>query len=145
MTTSFSSNPGIPQIHLVDGPGRDRRQLTWYAAPGVPTGVNASFDPSDGNTFIFPYDPGGTELRSIYRYDLASGDISLVTEAKMRYVPTWSKQGKWLAYDSLERNGKDRDLYVIQPADPKTKRRLADFTGAFAARLSPDGTALSQP
>jgi Tol biopolymer transport system component len=145
VTTSFSSNPGIPQIHLVDGPGRDRRQLTWYAAPGVPTGVNASFDPSDGNTFIFPYDPGGTELRSIYRYDLASGDISLVTEAKMRYVPTWSKQGKWLAYDSLERNGKDRDLYVIQPADPKTKRRLADFTGAFAARLSPDGTALSQP
>jgi dipeptidyl aminopeptidase/acylaminoacyl peptidase len=143
VTTSFSASPVIPQIHLVDGPGRDRRQLTWYGAPGVPTGVNASFDPADGNTFIFPYDPGGTELRSIYRYDLASGEIALVTESKMRYVPTWSKQGKWLAYDSLERNGKDRDLYVIQPADPKTRRRLADFTGAFSPHdWSPDGTAL---
>jgi dipeptidyl aminopeptidase/acylaminoacyl peptidase len=143
VTTSFNSNPSIPQIHLVDGPGRDRRQLTWYPAPGVSERVNPSFDPADGNTFVFPYDPAGTELRSIYRYDLASGDISLVTDAKTRYTPVWSKQGKWLAYDSAERNGKDHELYVIQPADPGTKRRLADFTGAFSPNdWSPDGSAL---
>ena len=143
VSTSFSQNPVIPQLHLVDGPGRDRRQLTWHPAPGLPAGVNASFDPADGNTFIFPYDPGGTESRSIYRFDLATGATSLVTEAKMRYTPAWSKQGKWLAYDSLERNGKDRDLYVIQPSDPSTKRRLGDFTGPYSPQdWAPDGTAL---
>src|SRR5262245_19059951 len=143
VSTSFPTSPLIPQLHLVDGPGRDRRQLTWYPAPGLPFGVAASFDPADGNTFVFPFDPGGTELRSIYRYDLTTGELSLVTDAKMRYSPVWSKQGKWLAYDSLERNGKDRDLYVIQPSDPGTKRRLADFTGAYSPHdWSPDGTAL---
>ena len=37
VSTSFSSSPVIPQIHLIDGPGRDRRQLTWFPAPGLPT------------------------------------------------------------------------------------------------------------
>src|SRR5205807_574848 len=27
VTTAF--NPALPQIHLVDGPGKDRHQLTW--------------------------------------------------------------------------------------------------------------------
>jgi dipeptidyl aminopeptidase/acylaminoacyl peptidase len=143
VSTSFASNPLIPQIHLVDGPGRDRRQLTWYPAPGLPTSINVSFDPADGNTFMFLYDPGGTENRSIYRYDLASGDTSLVAEARIRYIPGWARQGKWLAYDSSERNGKDRDIYVIQPADPATKRRLGEFTGSWSAQdWSPDGSTL---
>jgi dipeptidyl aminopeptidase/acylaminoacyl peptidase len=143
VSTSFSANPVIPQMHLVDGPGRDRRQLTWFPAPGLPARTIASFDPVDGNTLVFTQDPAGGELRSIYRYDLTTGDLSLVAESKTRYVPVWSKQGKWLAYDSVERNGKDRDLYVIQPADPATKRRLADFSGAWSPHdWSPDGTAL---
>src|SRR5436190_23841086 len=35
----------VPQIHLVDGPGRDRRQLTWYASGVSHAGVATSFDP----------------------------------------------------------------------------------------------------
>jgi dipeptidyl aminopeptidase/acylaminoacyl peptidase len=55
----------------------------------------------------------------------------------------WSRQGKWLAYDSAERNGRDRDLYVIQPSDPRTKRRLAEFDGPYSPQdWSPDGTSL---
>ena len=143
VSTSFSSNPPIPQFHLVDGPGRDRRQLTWYPAPGLPATLNASFDPADGNTLVYAYDPRGTEERSIYRYDLTSGDASLVTEAKSRYLPVWSRQGKWLAYDSTERNGKDHDIYVIQPADPATKRRLGEFTGAWYVHdWAPDGASI---
>jgi dipeptidyl aminopeptidase/acylaminoacyl peptidase len=139
ITTSFGQTP---QLHLVDGPGRDRRQLTWFPPPSISASVNGSFDPADGNTFIFQYDPRA-ELRSLYRYDLTTGEVSLVVESKTRYGLVWSRQGKWLAYDSAERNGKDRDLYVIQPADPKTKRRLADFDGPFSPQdWSPDGTTL---
>src|SRR5436190_17154230 len=35
----------VPQLHLVDGPGRDRRQLTWYPSGLSHAGVSASFDP----------------------------------------------------------------------------------------------------
>ena len=142
ITTSFNSNPAIPQIHLVEGPGRDRRQLTWLPPPGVPVLVNAAFDPADGDTFVFQYD-SSAELRSLYRYNMVAGEPFLVAEAKSRYPPVWARQGKWLAYDSAERNGRDRDLYVIQPSDAKTKRRLADFTGPWSPQdWTPDGATL---
>lgn len=142
IATSFASNPPLLQFHLVDGPGRERRQLTWLKN-GLPTAVDASFDPADGNTFVFPSDPAGGEFGSLYRFDLATGQTRMVTEAKMRYAPVWSRQGKWLAYDSKERNGKDRELYVIEPADPSTKRRLGDFEGSWEPQdWSPDGTTL---
>lgn len=141
ITTSFNANPSLPQIHLVEGPGRDRRQLTWMPR-GLPLTVGASFAPGDAGSFVFQYD-STAELRSLYRYDFATGEASLVTEARSRYVPVWSRQGGWLAYDSAERNGRDRDLYVIQPSDPKTKRRLAEFSGAWNPQdWSPDGTTL---
>jgi len=133
----------VPQIHLVDGPGRSRRQMTWYST-GVSHGNAApSFDPADGNTFVFQYDAAGSELRSLYRFDMNTGEISLAAESKSRYPHVWSRQGKWLAFDSAERNGKDRDLYVMQPSDPKTKRRLADFEGPWKPEdWSPDGSSL---
>jgi dipeptidyl aminopeptidase/acylaminoacyl peptidase len=133
----------VPQIHLVDGPGRDRRQLTWYASGVSHLFVAASFDPADGNSFVFQYDPERGELRSLYRYDMATGETTLAAESKSRYPHVWSRQGKWLAFDSAERNGKDRDLYVMQPSDPKSKRRLADFDGPWRPEdWSPDGSTL---
>jgi dipeptidyl aminopeptidase/acylaminoacyl peptidase len=132
----------VPQLYLVDGPGRARRQLTWFEK-GVPVFTNVSFDPADPNTFIFQYDPAGSELRSLFRYDMSTGEIALVTESKSRYPHVWSRQGKWLAFDSAERNGKDRDLYVMQPADPATRRRLANVEGAWGPEdWSPDGATL---
>lgn len=140
ITTSFG---GFPQLHMVAGPGLARTQLTFLPAPGVPKLVSAAFDPADPNTFVFLRDPGSGEARSLYRYDLATGEISLVAEAKSRFNIAWARQGKWLAYDSSERNGKDRDLYVIQPSDPKTKRLLTQVEGPFSAQdWSPDGNSL---
>jgi dipeptidyl aminopeptidase/acylaminoacyl peptidase len=133
----------VPQLHVVDGPGRDRRQLTWYASGISQNGVFASFDPADGNTFVFQYDPAGGELRSLYRFDMTSGEITLAAESKSRYAHVWSRQGKWLAFDSAERNGRDRDLYVMQPSDPKTKRLLTQVEGPFSPNdWSPDGNSL---
>ncbi|HYT68111.1 MAG TPA: prolyl oligopeptidase family serine peptidase [Vicinamibacterales bacterium] len=141
INTSFNSNPSSPQLHLVDGPGRDRRQLTWMTR-GVSPNVAVAFAPANADSFVFQYD-ASTELRSLYRYVMSTAVVSLVTDAKSRYAPVWSRDGKWLAYDSAERNGTDRDLYVIQPSDPSTKRRLADFAGPFSPQdWTPDGAAL---
>lgn len=142
IATSFATNPPLLQFHFVDGPERARRQLTWLKN-GVSDQVDATFDPADGNTFVFPSDPGGGEFGSLYRFDRASGETTLVTEAQMRFAPVWAHQGKWLAYDSKERNGKDRDLYVIEPSDPSTKRRLGEFEGSWLPEdWSSDSTTL---
>jgi dipeptidyl aminopeptidase/acylaminoacyl peptidase len=140
ITTTFGE---FPQLHLVDGPGKSRGQLTWLPRPGVSRLLFAEFDPADPNTLVFQRDPAGGEAKSLFRYDMSTGGISLVVESKSRFAPVWSHQGKWIAYDSSERNGKDRDLYVIQPSDPKTKRRLAEVEGPWSPQdWSPDGTSL---
>jgi len=130
------------QLHYVEGPGRDRRQLTWYRS-GVHSETSPSFDPADPNAFVFLYDPANTEARSLYRYDMAAGEPSLVVKSSTRYPPVWARQGKWLAYDSAERNGKDHDIYVVQPSDPKTKRLLAQVENLWSAEdWSPTGDSL---
>jgi len=79
ITTTLGS---VPQLYSVDGPGRDRHQLTWFDR-GVPVFANVSFDPADGNTAIFQYDPAGSsELRSLYRYDMATGKIEHIYKGR---------------------------------------------------------------
>src|SRR5262249_13236044 len=134
---------GATQLYSVDGPGRDRHQLTWYEPRGVPVNEPASFDPADPNTLVLQFDPDGADLKSLYRYDMTTGAISLVTASKTRYAHVWAHQGKWLAFDSAERNGKDRDLYIVQPADPQTKRRLIEAEGNWNPQdWTPDGSTI---
>jgi dipeptidyl aminopeptidase/acylaminoacyl peptidase len=132
----------VPQLYSVEGPLRYRRQLTW-AEKGLPIIANVAFDPADSNAFIYQFDPDGAELRSLYRFDLATGESSLVTTSKTRYGHVFARQGKWLAFDSAERNGKDRDLYVMLVADPKTKRRVIEAEGSWAPQdWTPDGSTI---
>jgi dipeptidyl aminopeptidase/acylaminoacyl peptidase len=141
ISTTFGATP---QLHLVEGPGRDRHQLTWMPGGGVSVGnASPSFDPADGNTLIFAYDPAGGEARSIYRYDFTTGEAVPAVPARIRFNPLWLRTGKWLVYDSNERNLKDKDLYIVDPRDPKTKRMLGEFTGQWSPHdSSPDGKSI---
>jgi len=66
-----------------------------------------------------------------------------VTASKTRFAHVWARAGKWLAFDSAERNGRDRDLYVMQPADPSTKRRLIEAEGSWNPQdWTPDGATI---
>ena len=141
ISTTFAATP---QLHLVDGPGRDRHQLTWMAGGGVsPTRSTPSFDPADGNTLVFAYDPAGGEAESIYRYDFTTGQAVMAVPARIRYNPIWLRTGKYLVFDSNERNLKDKDLYIVDPRDPKSKRMLGEFTGQWSPHdSSPDGKSI---
>ena len=63
ITTAMGSTT---QLYSVDGPGRDRHQLTWYEPRGIPATVAASFDPTDPGSFVFQFDPDGNELEAIW-------------------------------------------------------------------------------
>jgi len=131
-----------PQLHYLENPGRDRKQLTWYPN-GVHGDVSASFDIANPSTFVFQYDPTGTEARSLYKFDVIGGSLSLLSATKTRFAHIWARQGKWIAFDSAERNAKDHDIYVMQPADPATKRLVTQVDNLWEpSDWSPDGNTI---
>ena len=134
ITTRFADTV---QVHQVKMPGGDRRQLTFF--PDRVAG--ASYPPTKGDFFLFVKDTGGNEFRQIYRYDLPAGTITLLTDGKSQNGElVWSRAGDRIAYGSTRRNGKDRDLYVQDPRQPASDRRLAEVEGGGWQALdwSPD-------
>ncbi len=123
ITTRFGDTN---QIHQVAQPGGARTQLTFF-----PDRVESgSFEPTKGDYFIFTKGAGGAEFFQNYRYDLATGDLTLLTDGKSRNSgPSWSNKGDRIAYTSTRRNGADNDIYVESPTDPKTDRLLAELKG----------------
>ena len=123
ITTRFGDTN---QIHQVTQPGGARTQLTFS-----PDRVeSASFEPTKGEYLIFHKGTGGAEFFQNYRYDLATGAITLLTDGKSRNSgPTWSNKGDRVAYTSTRRNGADTDIYVQSPTDPKSDRLLAELKG----------------
>src|SRR5262249_32670806 len=90
----------------------------------------------------FSKDVGGGEFYQIYRYDNASGDITLLTDGKSRNTgPVFNYQGDKIVYGSTRRTGNDVDLYVMNPDDPKSDHMLAQLQGGGWSALdwSPDG------
>src|SRR5947209_17797796 len=114
------------QIHELTQPGGARKQLTFF----LDRVDRASYEPTKGNYFVFGKSSGGNEFTQNYRYDLASGEITLLTDGKSRNSgPRWSNKGDRVAYTSTRRNGADTDIYLEGPLDPKTDRKLGDVSG----------------
>jgi len=126
-----------PQLHLVSTPGGARRQLTFFS-DAVTSG---RFHPNGGDYIVFMKDIGGGEWYQLYRYDLKTGDVTLITDGKARnLMGPWSSKGDELAYMSTRRTGKDTDLWVMNPADPKSDHLLTKLEGGGWEALdwSPD-------
>ncbi len=130
------------QVHQVDQPGGARRQLTFFS-DSVLGGVQ--FQPTRGDFFMLGKDTGGNEFYQNYRYDLATGAVTLVTDGKSRNSSVvWSNQGDRVAYTSTRRTGRDTDLYVADPRDPKSERLITQVEGGGwgIADWSPDDSKL---
>ena len=129
------------QVHQVNFPGGARTQLTFF-----PDRIAfASYQPVNGNSFFFLKDVGGGEFFQVYRYDLATGDITLLTDGKSRNTsPRWSYQGDRIAYGSTKRTGNDVDIWVVNASEPTSARLVAPLEGGGwdISDWSPDGKQL---
>jgi len=116
-----------PQLHHVRAPGAARTQLTFFEEPVA----GGSWEPRAGRYVVFGRDVGGDEFTQLYRRDAASGEVALLTDGgrSQNGGVAWSTAGDRIAYGSTRRNGADRDLYVMDPADPKTDRRVLEVRG----------------
>jgi dipeptidyl aminopeptidase/acylaminoacyl peptidase len=123
ISTRFAETP---QLHLVSMPDGERRQLTFFQ-DAVYLG---RFHPNGGDYIVFMKDIGGGEWYQLYRLDLVSGGITLLTDGKSRNsLGPWSSGGDQIAYTSTRRTGKDTDLWLMNPADPKSDRLLTKLEG----------------
>jgi dipeptidyl aminopeptidase/acylaminoacyl peptidase len=127
-----------PQIHHLKMPGGARTQLTFFTEPVL----SASYEPKEGKFFLFNRDVGGNEFGQIYRYDLADGRVTLLTDGgrSQNGGLVWNKAGDRVAYGSTRRNGADRDVWVMGPTEPKSNRQLLEVSGGGWGALdwSPD-------
>jgi Tol biopolymer transport system component/dienelactone hydrolase len=135
------------QIHRVSMPGGARTQLTFVAGGlggGQRAPYGATWQQATGDAFVYQKDVGGNEAFQNYRFDLASGVTTLVTDGASRNtLGVWSRAGDRLAYASTRRTSKDFDLYVVTPSDPKSDRRIADLEGSWdAVEWTPDDKAI---
>jgi dipeptidyl aminopeptidase/acylaminoacyl peptidase len=127
------------QIHLVKMPGGARTQLTFY-----PDRVSsAHYSPTKDDSFVFSKDVGGGEFFQLYRYDVSSGDVTLLTDGKSRNTDAvWSHAGDRLVYGSTRRDANDVDLWEIEPANLNSDYLLTQLQGGGWQALdwSPDSS-----
>ena len=122
------------QLHRVAAPMGARKQLTFEAEPVG----GGSWAPKRGDVLLVQKDIGGNEFFQIYA--LKNGKLELLTDGKSRNgLNAWSDDGELVAYTSTRRNGRDNDIYVMDPRNPASTRMVAEVAGggwgvaAFAA------------
>ena len=123
------------QVHRVARAGGAREQLTFEDDRIVA----ASHAPVTGDVTVVQKDVGGNEFYQLY--SLAEGRLTLLTDGKSRnQFGAWSHDGRLIGYTSTRRNGSDADLYVMDPRDRATDRRVAQVDGGgwSFADFSPD-------
>lgn len=139
ITTRFAETA---QLHEVKTPGGARKQLTFFREPVR----GAKFRPGRGDMILFSQDTGGGEFYQLYRYDVEDGKVTLLTDGKSRNTgPVWSPDGSRFAWTSTRRNGKDNDIWIMDPDNLQPPRLVAELSGGgwSVTDWSPDGRKLA--
>ena len=130
------------QLHYVKMAGGDRKQITFFDEPIT----FATFEPQRGDYFLFYKDVGGNEFAQIYRYDLSNKAVTLLTDGKRSQNGgvQWNTRKDKIAYSSTKRNGQDRDIYILNPLDPASEKKIVENVGGGwrVADWSPDDSKL---
>lgn len=141
------TQPGeTQQIHLLKAPGDAPQQLT-FLNDGV---NNSAYQPKTGAYFIFIRDEDGDQRYRNYRYDFATGKISLITHGKTRETGgLFSNAGDRMIYTSarvsklkalLGGEPVAAEIRVQDPLKPETDRVVTtlDGVGWIVSDWSPD-------
>ena len=123
ITTRFADTV---QLHEVRMPGGARRQLTFTPEPVG----GGRWQPKHGRYIVFAQDKGGGEFYQYYRLDPDTGRIALLTDGKSRNGSAqFARSGGQMAYTSTRRNGRDTDVYAMNPAEPQSDRLICELAG----------------
>ncbi len=128
----------VDQLHLVEQPAGERRQLTFQREPIT----QAAFSPDPGRSaFVYLKDVGGNENSQLYYQRLGEPSAKLLTDGKsLNGGPVWSNTGREIAFFSTARDGVSHDIDIVDPDSGSLPRLAVTGDGAdwFALDWSPD-------
>ena len=130
------------QLHRIKQPMGARTQITFFDEPVS----GASYEPLKGEYLIYSKDIGGNEFGQLYKLDLKTLQSTLLTDGgrSQNGGVTWRKDGKGFYYSSTKRNGGDRDIYYMDPNNPKSGKLILQVKGGGwgISDISTDGQKL---
>ena len=119
-----------------------RTQITFFDEPVSAT----SFEPLKGEYLVYSKDIGGNEFGQLFKLDLKTLQSTLLTDGgkSQNGGITWRKDGKGFYYASTKRNGGDRDIYYMDPNNPKSEKLILQVKGGGwgIQDISPDNKKL---
>ena len=124
INTRFGSTP---QLHRVSKSMGARTQITFFDEPVSAT----SYEPLKGDYLVYSKDIGGNEFGQLFKLDLKTLQSTLLTDGgkSQNGGITWRKDGKGFYYASTKRNGGDRDIYYMDPNNPKSEKLILQVKG----------------
>ena len=136
------------QIFRVTAPLTEGEQLTDGADPVA----RATYEPRNGQYIVFERATGGNEVAQIYRLPLnqtGAQPVLLTSPDERHSINTWLRKSGQLVYSSVPidrtaqggtRNKITTTLWLMDPARPEGRRKLAELEGGgwAASRPSPD-------
>jgi len=115
------------QIHQVSAPLGSRKQISFFDE----SPKELVFEPVKANYFLFTKDNGGNEFSQMYRYDIATSKSTPLTNTPKsqngNYI--FNKLGSQIIYTSTARNNADRDIWMMNPLQPETKKIIIENNG----------------
>ncbi len=140
----------LAQLYLLRSPLAEPEQLTKDDEPVT----EGTFEPKEGRYLVFERSSGGNEAGQLFRLDLAdgrpSGEPVLLTNPDERHDTVgWLERSGQLLYTAvpLDRTAQGgtraqvtTSYWVMDPANPAAKRKLAELPGGgwFGGSVSPD-------
>jgi dipeptidyl aminopeptidase/acylaminoacyl peptidase len=115
------------QLHYLKTPEGARQQITFFDEPVS----SCTFEPENGSYIILSKDNGGDEFAQLYRYDYQEKKTQLLSDGKRSQNGgmRWNRKGDQMVYTSTKRNGKDRDFYLMDPANPSSEKLISENNG----------------
>jgi dipeptidyl aminopeptidase/acylaminoacyl peptidase len=128
----------VDQLHLVERPAGERRQLTFLHEPVT----QAVFSPDPGRSaYVYLKDVGGNENAQLYYQRMGEPAAKLLTDGKsLNGGPVWSNTGREVAFFSTARDGVSYDIDIVDPEAGSLPRLAVTGDGAawYPLDWSPD-------
>jgi len=128
----------VDQLHLVEGPLKERRQLTFLREPIA----DAAFSPDlIHGAFAYLKDVGGNEKTQLYYQRLCEPTAKLLTDGKSSNgAVVWSNSGREVAFYSTARDGVSCDIDIVEPGSGSLPRLAVtgDASAWYPLDWSPD-------
>lgn len=115
------------RLHRVADAGSDPELV-----PQIPRNVAGVYADPGRDYLVLTWDRDGDEQHRLYRWDLGDDEPHPLTpEPERAHFGAFEPDGPRIAYSSTRRNGRDFDIYLMNPLDPGSDRLVLEAGGMW--------------